>query len=284
MRPRDEVLRITRSVTLVCAMGAAILGAVYVGTERYQRVAQLASERGAITELLGLGAGAGVTEIRQSLDRGDPGRPGSAMVLYEARPLGEETATPRLIAFTLDGVPVPAMAAVDPRARKALVPLGRLFVARAANRTAGFVVEGVTRGYKNRIRFLVALSPAFEIAGVRVVEHEEDPGLGAEVATRVFEDQFMGRPAGGLASLEVTRDPMPEDWRGALLQLERTPGPQWRERNLGLLQRERSRPIYAVTGATISSRALTEGVRTTVAHFQRRWSLIGPHLEGVGAS
>jgi electron transport complex protein RnfG len=284
MRPRDEVLRITLSVTLACATGAAILGAVYVGTERYQRAAQLESERGAITELLDLGAGSRVTEIRQSLDRGDPGRPGSGAVLYEARPLGDEASPPRLVAFSLDGVPVPAMAAVSPRARKALVPLGRLFVAHAGGRTAGFVVEGVTRGYKNRIRFLVALSPAFEIAGVRVVEHEEDPGLGAEVATRLFEDQFVGRPADGLTSLEVTRDPMPEDWRGALLQLERTPAPQWRARHLGLLERERTRPIYAVTGATISSRALTDGVRTTVGHFRRRWSLLAPFLEGVGAS
>jgi electron transport complex protein RnfG len=149
---------------------------------------------------------------------------------------------------------------------------------------AGFVVEGVTRGYKNRVRFLVALSPAFEIAGVRVIEHEEDPGLGAEIATRVFEDQFVGRPADGLARLEVTRDPMPEDWRAALLQLERVPAPGWREHHADLLERERARPIYAVTGATISSRALTDGVRTTVGHFRRRWLLFGPYLEGEGGS
>jgi Na+-translocating ferredoxin:NAD+ oxidoreductase RnfG subunit len=35
-----------------------------------------------------------------------------------------------------------------------------------------------------------------------------------------------------------------------------------------------------VTGATISSRALTDGVRTTVDHFRRRWALIAPQLGG----
>ena len=44
--------------------------------------------------------------------------------------------------------------------------------------------------------------------------------------------------------------------------------------------REAPKPIYAVTGATISSRALTRGVRTTVDHFRRRWNLIGPRLGG----
>ncbi|HEY6867299.1 MAG TPA: FMN-binding protein [Candidatus Eisenbacteria bacterium] len=281
MRTRDEVIRITASMTIACAAGAAILGAVYVGTERYQRAAELSAERGAIVELLGLGAGAEVTEVRQSFDPGVPGRPETEAVIYEARPLGEAGAAPRRFAFSLDGMPVPVASGASAAAHRAPEPLGRLFVAREQGRPAGFVVEGIVRGYKNRIRFLVALTPVLDIAGVRVVEHEEDPGLGAEVATRAFEDQFVGRAAEDVARLDVTRDPMPEDWRAALLQLERTPAPEWRERHAALAARERARPIYAVTGATISSRALTDGVRATVDHFRRRWSLIGPELGGA---
>ena len=281
MRTRDEVIRITASMTIACAAGAAILGAVYVGTERYQRAAELSAERGAIVELLGLGAGAEVTEVRQSFDPGAPGRPETKAVIYEARPLGEAGVAPRRFAFSLDGVPVPVASGASSAAQRAPEPLGRLFVAREQGRPAGFVVEGIVRGYKNRIRFLVALTPALDIAGVRVVEHEEDPGLGAEVATRAFEDQFVGRAAEDMTRLDVTRDPMPEDWRAALLQLERTPAPAWRERPAAIAERERARPIYAVTGATISSRALTDGVRATVDHFRRRWSLIGPELGGA---
>lgn len=115
---------------------------------------------------------------------------------------------------------------------------------------------------------------------MRVLEHEEDPGLGAEVATPAFQGQFLGRAAAGLAALAVTRDPMPEDWRAALATLARTPVERWREYHAALLAREQARPIYAVTGATISSRALTDGVRETVDHFQRRWALLGPYLGG----
>ena len=279
MKPRDEVIRITASMTVACAAGAAILGAVYVATDRYQRAAQLADERGTIVELLGLGPGAEVTEVRQSLDPGVAGQPATRAVIYEARPLGDHGA-PRRFAFSLDGVPVPVAGAAGARAQRAPEPLGHLFVARQGGREAGFVVEGMAQGYKNPIRFLVALTPAFEIAGVRVVEHQEDPGLGAEVARRGFEDQFVGRTADDVARLDVTRDPMPEDWHAALLQLERTPPPAWRAAHAALLERERGRPIYAVTGATISSRALTGGVRATIDHFRRRWALIQPQLEG----
>jgi electron transport complex protein RnfG len=281
MSARDEVIRITASMTVACAAGAAILGAVYVATDRYQRAAQLADERGAIVELLGLGPRAQVTEVRQSLDPGVAGRPATREVIYEARPLGDTVAPPRRFAFSLDGVPVPVADAAGAQGHRAPEPLGHLFVAHEGGREAGFVVEGVAQGYKNPIRFLVGLSPTFEIVGVRVVEHQEDPGLGAEVATRLFENQFVGRTADQVARLDVTRDPMPEDWRAALLQLERTPPAAWRASHAALLERERGRPIYAVTGATISSRALTGGVRATVDHFRRRWELIRPQLEGA---
>jgi Na+-translocating ferredoxin:NAD+ oxidoreductase subunit G len=153
-----------------------------------------------------------------------------------------------------------------------------VFLASRGGRPAGFVIEGLANGYKNRIRFFVALSAGWEVLGVRVVEHEEDPGLGAEVATPWFQGQFVGRTADEVGALEVTKAPMPEDWRAALLELRRMPVPKWREANAPLVERERAGKIYAVTGATISSRALTDGVRQTVDHFRRRWALLAPHL------
>jgi electron transport complex protein RnfG len=274
-----EVARIIASMAGTCAVGAVILGAVYVGTERYAEAARLSGERRAVTELLSLdadGAGTVVREVRQFLGNG--GRE----VVY--REVAADGAPGREVVFTLDGELVrqgAAPAPVEGETPKGLHPLGRVFVASKGGRDAGFVVEGEIQGYKNRIRFFVALDSAFDVAGVRVLEHEEDPGLGAEVATPWFQGQYLGRPVSSLATLDVTRDPMPEDWRGALMTLDRTPAADWRARNGGLVTRERDRPIYAVTGATISSRALTDGVRTTADHFRRRWQLVAPHLGGT---
>jgi electron transport complex protein RnfG len=262
---RGETLRITLSMVTACALGAGVLGALYVATERYQRAAAATEERRAITALLALDTSATVTEIDQLL------APARREVVYR---VGAPGAVHDLV-FTLDGelAADSAVAAGDP-----LEPLGRLFVARRGARLAGFVVEGTTRGYKNRIRFLVGVAPDFTIAGVRVLEHEEDPGLGAEVATPEFQGQFIGRDA---TSLGVTRDPMPEDWRIALRELRRLPVAEWRARHVDLARRERPLPVYAITGATITSRALTEGVRETLDHFRRRWTLLEPRLGGA---
>jgi H+/Na+-translocating ferredoxin:NAD+ oxidoreductase subunit G len=271
---RKEVTTIVASMVMTCAVGAAVLGVVYLVTSAHTEAAQRASEQREVAALLALGPQAEVLEVRQLL------APERRVVIYQVAAAGSE-AKPAELAFDLDGMPVPPAPGPGAAAEK-LVPLGRVFVARQGGLPAGFVVEGTTRGYKNRIRFLVGLDARFEIAGVRVVEHEEDPGLGAEVATRQFTGQFVGRTAEG-AALAVTRDPMPEDWRAALSELRRMAVAPWRGRHQDLLARERGKPIYAVTGATISSRALADGVRVTVERFRTRWQRLAPYLDRLAA-
>lgn len=270
---RGEVLRIAWSMTLACLAGSAILGVVFIATERYAEAARAQGERRAITEMLGLDSTATVVEIRQYLSL-EP-----RAVVYRAS--GEQGGVE--LRFSLDGdlLERRPLAAEADAGTDGLEPLGRIFVAESGGAPAGFVIEGESRGYKNVIRFFIALGRDFDVAGVRVVEHEEDPGLGAEVATPWFQGQYVGRPAKSLAGLEVTKDPMPEDWRKALDQLARMPGAEWTTEYGPLAERMREGPIHAVSGATISSEALTRGVRTTVDHFRRRWALIAPHLGGA---
>lgn len=280
---RKEILTIVLSMVAVCALGAAILGGVYVATSRHSEMAKRAGEAREVSELLALEAGASVTEVDQLLDSA------RRQVLYRVAPAAKG-GRPLELRFDFDGAPVaiPAAAAAGGEAGGAgsterLLPLGRIFVARRGGVPAGFVVEGTTQGYKSRIRFLVGLRPDFEIAGVRVVEHEEDPGLGAEIATPEFRGQFTGRTPGP-TSLAVTRDPLPEDWRAALTELRRMPAEAWLPRHRALIARERERPIHAVTGATISSRALADGVRVTLERFRSRWDRIAPYLQNADAA
>lgn len=268
-----EIARIVASMTGACLVGAAMLGLVFMGTDRYRRAAAETGERNAVRDMLQLDAAASLLEVRQYL------APERRQVVYRVAAFGATEGEAREMTFTLEGARagdrrLPAASPVP----KSLVPLGRVFVARRGDSLAGFVVEGESRGYKNRIRMFVAMKPDFEIADMRVVEHEEDPGLGAEVAQPWFRGQFVGRSADEVAALGVTKDPMPEDWKQALVALAKR-APDGPARHAGLLGRERAKPIYAVTGATISSRAVTDGVRATVDHFRRRWQLLAPYLE-----
>lgn len=266
-----EVMKIAASMTITCALGAALLGAVFIWTNRYQEAARVKAERSAVTEMLGLDATAQVLQIHQYLDATNQ------QVIYRTHPAAGHVA--RELVFTLDGTLVKQSEVQGTEGvKKEFIPLGRIFVARRGDTPVGFVTEGEAQGYKNRIRFFVAINADFEVAGVRVIEHEEDPGLGAEVATAWFQGQYAGRKVASLPELDVTRDPMPEDWRRALREKDRLGPAAWQTRFATLLARENSRQVYAVTGATISSRALTNGVRTAAHHFARRWELLEPHL------
>jgi len=268
-----EVLRIALSMTATCAIGAAILGAVFLGTNRYQEAARLHSEQAAVTEMLGLNPSDKVMQIHQFIDESHK------EVIYRVQPF-DGTSTLELV-FQLDGSFVRRSIVSEGKAvPETLKPLGRIFVANQDGVPVGFVTEGECSSYKNRIRFFVAIDPKFEVAGVRVIEHEEDPGLGAEVATTWFQGQYIGRPLSTLSGLDVAKDPVPEDWSVALNERKSMSLTAWRSRFVVLLTREQTKPIYAVTGATISSRALTNGVRIAAHHFERRWALLVPYLEG----
>jgi electron transport complex protein RnfG len=270
---RADIARIALSMTAACAIGAAILGGVYLATDRYATAARAREERSAVTELLHLETATPMLEVQQFL------APGGEEVLYRAS--GESDGAGVELTYALDGTLVrraPASGAETPRG---FTPLGRFFVAGSVTAPTGFVIEGTTRGYKSAIRFFVALDSTWEIGGVRVVELEEDPGLGAEVATPWFQGQFAGRTLASVATLDVTRDPMPEDWRAALGEIPRLSPEAWSAKYGALRAREDQRPVYAVTGATISSRALTDGVRATILHFRKRWSILAPALGGA---
>ena len=85
-----------------------------------------------------------------------------------------------------------------------------------------FMTDG--RGYGGKIGILVGLEIDRAVRGIRIISHQETPGLGAKITSLDFLDQFAGLSTGELA---IRRD------GGA---------------------------VDAITGATISSRAVAEGV------------------------
>ena len=100
---------------------------------------------------------------------------------------------------------------------------------------AGWVVQVAGQGYADRIEVLLGLSPKGDvITGLFVLDQKETPGLGAKIAEAPWRGQFAGKPAA--VPLAVIKG------GGA-----------------------RGNQIDAITGATISSRAVTDIVNRTLA-------------------
>ncbi len=109
-------------------------------------------------------------------------------------------------------------------------------------RILGWCLEMVTRGYGGKIYFLVGVNSQTRITGIKILEHRETPGLGSKISEieykqteALFLMQFKNK------SIE----------------------------DLVLVKKKTDKNIQAITGATISSKALVDGVREGVKNFRQ---------------
>lgn len=95
----------------------------------------------------------------------------------------------------------------------------------------GYIVPASTKGYGGEIKLLVAVTPDEHVIDYKILAHNETPGLGDNAGKEPFRAKIRGKDA---AHLIVTKDQGNTD------------------------------DVQAMTGATISSRAVTRGVKTAV--------------------
>jgi len=99
----------------------------------------------------------------------------------------------------------------------------------------GYCVKAVGNGYGGYIHMIIAIDPSGAIEGLEILQHQETPGLGSKIKEirpgdrePWFLKQFAGKTA---SSIELKKN------------------------------------IDAITGATISSKAVTDSVRATIDKF-----------------
>lgn len=117
-------------------------------------------------------------------------------------------------------------------ADKATPKIAGVYKATVSGTDAGYCVQVVPTGFGGDITVIVGIGTDGTVAGAKVTKHGETPGLGAKAQQDpAWIAQFAGKPADG--SLAVTKD---------------------------------GGDVNAITGATITSRAVTLGVNTAAAY------------------
>ena len=278
-----EMVVIAAGLTVVCLVAAMILGGLYFVTQPAKEHNLHMREETMIRGLLGLSPQARIQEVRRYLK--SEGK--ELQVIYLT---GKKLAQLELEGKEVAALDVPNdVAAANAEQKdewvkkqvKAADPehvkyAGRFFVGIEGTQPVGYVVEGVTLGFKTWVRFFMAIDSAYTIQGVEIIEHEEDPGLGAEIVQRYFKNQFAGRSLADIEKIAVTKDPLPKDWQDALEKLGDMPFRPWLQQYRDMLPKNPN--IYAITGSTISSTAVTVGVKTALGNFRKRMNIVGSYL------
>jgi electron transport complex protein RnfG len=140
-------------------------------------------------------------------------------------------------------------------------------IARLDGKRLAYLLPGEFQGFKTFIKAMLALDPSFKVLGVDILESEEDPGLGGEIVRPYFKNQFRGKSYKKLMELQVVKKPLPEEYREILEATEDHATLQDIEKMQG---KWADQDIYAITGATISSSAVTDGVKGMAKRFVHR--------------
>ncbi len=98
----------------------------------------------------------------------------------------------------------------------------------------GVLITAQSRGYGGQVPVMVAIDASGEISAIKVLSNDETPGLGQKVADSLFAGQFSGQAAASQFTVDNTE--------GAI-------------------------KVDAVTGATISSRAVISAVNAALAFY-----------------
>jgi electron transport complex protein RnfG len=105
-------------------------------------------------------------------------------------------------------------------------------------RLVGWAVEAETMGFADKIRMIIGLSAdGRTITGLSILDSRETPGLGDEIKSEEWRQKFVGQPAN--SALEVVKPGQTADY-----------------------------PIDAITGATISAKAVTQGINQQLAQVR----------------
>ena len=279
-----EMVRIALGLTIVCLLASIILGGFYLWTEPAKARNIAAREQLLIGQLLGLSESATIREVRRYLLW--RGTNLEAFYLGDNR-LVQLDATGKLMS-TMDvpGKVANSTAVTDKDAwvteqanaagEEEVRYVGRFFAGYEGERNVGYVIEGETIGFKTWISFFLAVDADYGLRGIEITEHEEDPGLGAEITEPYFKHQYTGRSFDDIAAIDVTKDPLPNAWRDALVALGESDLDDWLKQNADALAAHPN--IHAITGATISSVAVTDGVKRALRNFRKRMDLVEAHL------
>jgi len=105
------------------------------------------------------------------------------------------------------------------------------YLATSSGKPVAYISSTAGKGYSSYIAMLVSLDTDLKIKDVKILHHGETPGLGDQVEDVSFIGQFKGK---NLSQIELTKDAT------------------------------KTEKIIAISGATISSRAVTNGVKDAV--------------------
>jgi electron transport complex protein RnfG len=283
-----NIITIVVRLTVSCLLAASIMGLTFIFTSNAKKHNEHVKEQQVMYELLGYKHGAKIPEsmVMHEIYRYVISKLDKQSIGYLIPQGHGEEGGYLLVDVDLDGkmvdskpVSLSEKDALEAEARNKAVQdaVGATATVKFADQTIvvtdngkriAYLIGGKFQGFKTFVSVMLAVDPDFTLLGMEVLEHEEDPGLGAEIEQDYFKNQFKGKPFAALKAIDVVKAPIPDQYLQALN------GKLSAEETLKIRNQYKTGSIYALTGATISSRSVSNGVKGIVTKFAYRINVL----------
>jgi len=288
-----NMITIVVRLTVSCLLAASVMGLCFIFTSNAKKHNEHVQEQRVMYELLGYKAGAKIPEsmalheiYRYVITGGDKQSIGYLVPQGHGKESGF-----LFVAIDLSGnllsnkkVAISEVEVLDAKLRDKAVEQAvgpgnsvkfadQTIVVTENGQRIAYLLGGKFQGFKTFVNVMLAVDPKFALLGIEVLEHEEDPGLGAEIDQDYFKNQFKGKPFDALKTIDVVKAPIPADY------LEALNGKVGQEDVLKFREQYKEKPVFALTGATISTKAVAEGVKGIVTKFAYRINVLDKILK-----
>ncbi|MBW2107053.1 MAG: FMN-binding protein [Deltaproteobacteria bacterium] len=285
-----EILKITFALTVSCLIAAAVMGLTFTVTAKAKKHNEHMNVQETMQGLLGYGKNNPVPEdmtfhsvYRYIIEEGENKYLGYMVPVAEGSEEGYVLVLLDLggnFVKKLDLTISPEAAQEEPEREAALKAVldpsahftygDTIVIAKRGEKRVAYLLPGEFPGFKTFIQVMLALDPQFTILGLEIMEHEEDPGLGGEIVQEYFKNQFRDKKFDKVKALKVVKVPLPEEYKKYLEKKKWKEGMFTEEQIQEIRKKYEDKDIYALTGATISSRSVTNGVKNMVKKFAYR--------------
>lgn len=292
-----EIIRITIALTLSCLIAALVMGSVFTITDKAKKHNEHLYFQETMLGLLGYGKSNPApsdlefyTIYRYIIEDSGTKTLGYMVPAGRGKKEGYELLIIDLAGQFVDRLKLditPEGAAEAPERKSALKAVLRppkqfiyadsTVIAKLGDKRLAYLLPGEFPGFKTFIHVMLALNPSFTILGLDITEHEEDPGLGGEIEQDYFKNQFKGKSFEKAKELMVIKEPLPEEYQRYLEPDRGEPLPKGVVDAIRTKYQEKD--IYALTGATISSKAVTDGVKNMIKRFAYRMNILESVIE-----
>ncbi len=114
--------------------------------------------------------------------------------------------------------------------------VSEVYEGKSSSEIVGYTIKTTPKGYGGEVEVMVGISKEGKITGINIGKHSETPGLGTKAGEPDFKNQFLGKDVS--SELNVVKGKVNND-----------------------------NDIAAISGATITSTAVTSGVNAAISIF-----------------